>query len=666
MTTVGVQPNPVEPGHPRLADDARRQPSPATDSSTASAATAAALRRQVEDRLATSASDLRVDWRDLEDPRSARPDHSADRVDGATVAVRLLSGWVVVAATPGHGDAPCPGCLDQRWHATLGEAERHAVDDPHGLLISPAQAGLPILADAVTGLILRAAAAAAVTEGPSWPVWRVNRTQPVIERHALLASGLCRRCGFGDRDRRPVDPKIRIEPTPVGRPGAARAHDVETLGLPVTALANPVCGAIGGPGIRAYHATASAPTSGKFLVRSKYGLHEMWWGGHAESYSRSELVGVLEGLERLAGQVLPSADRVTVARPSEVAGPQVELETCGVYSEAFYRSHAEQYVRWEEDPPIRWLQGWSLRDERAVAVPEQLVYYLDVHDDHRNTVQECSNGCASGTSVTEATLHGLLELLERDAFITSWYAPVTPAEIDLDTVEDPVTQQMRIQLDLLGYDLRCFDIRSDLPVPAVGSVAIRGSTGYGQLCFAGGAGIEPGSAVRAAVCEVASYVPGFDERVERKREFLEAAMQDPNLIAELDQHPLLFGMPQMAEHADHWLSQDESAGVDSLYRDWWRVWQPTDDLADAVRLIVDLLAARDLDVVVVDQTTPEQRLLGIHTVAVVVPGLVPIDFGWQRQRALTMRRTLTAHAAGGRAPRAFRRDELVPYPHPFP
>jgi ribosomal protein S12 methylthiotransferase accessory factor len=52
-----------------------------------------------------------------------------------------------------------------------------------------------------------------------------------------------------------------------------------------------------------------------------------------------------------------------------------------------------------------------------------------------------------------------------------------------------------------------------------------------------------------------------------------------------------------------------------------------------------VVAATGSDVVVVDQTTPDQVLPGLRTVRVLAPGLPPIDFGWRRQRALHLPRS---------------------------
>lgn len=70
--------------------------------------------------------------------------------------------------------------------------------------------------------------------------------------------------------------------------------------------------------------------------------------------------------------------------------------------------------------------------------------------------------------------------------------------------------------------------------------------------------------------------------------------------------------------------------------------------------------------IVVDQTLPEQRRLGLVTVNVIVPGLVPIDFGWDRQRALHLARVRIAPHVAGLRDRPLADADLHRVPHPFP
>lgn len=656
----------------RLTDEATAAPLPAV----LPQAVTAELGDRISAMLAAAGHHVTVDVATLgvpgSDDRRSIPPRAADTGPALppsatdarpTVSIRRHAGTVLVAATPG-GDGPCPRCLDRRWTGCRPMLERRILDEPHGVTCSPATAPGPHVT-AIVAAVAAAAAEHAAAGGPCQPVWQIDTNSARIDRYSLLKDSACDSCA-APRPDTPENARIRLVPTPAARPGATRERAPEDLRLPMDALANPVCGMLGRPPLRVYQATATAPVTGRFLVRSKYGLHEMFWSGHAESYGRSELLGVLEGLERDAGQ---RPRRVRIARRASVTEldvPYVEMEQCGLYDPAFYRSHRDKYVPWSENPAVPWVWGWSLRDDRALLVPEQLVYYLDHRTDHRNTVQECSNGCASGASPTEAVLHGLLELIERDAFLISWYSGLTPVEIDLDTVDHPLVQQMRAHVDLQGYDLRCFDVRVDLPVPAIGAVAVRRDGGLGRLCFAGGASLDPADAVRAAVCEVASYVTGFPERVATALEHVELMVADYNHVSELEHHALLFGMPEMARHAEHWLRQSRRTPLDEAFADWTTGRAPVTDLAEAVREIVDLFAGIGLDTVVVDQTTPEQRSMGLHTVATIVPGLVPIDFGWRRQRVLGMARTLLAPYRAGLTPRPLTPEELHLVPHPFP
>ncbi|MBC3840558.1 YcaO-like family protein [Streptacidiphilus sp. 4-A2] len=58
--------------------------------------------------------------------------------------------------------------------------------------------------------------------------------------------------------------------------------------------------------------------------------------------------------------------------------------------------------------PIPWVQGVRLGSGEPVLVPRRMVYYGgDGTED--NFVYDSSNGCASGASLPEAILFGLLD-----------------------------------------------------------------------------------------------------------------------------------------------------------------------------------------------------------------------------------------------------------------
>ena len=419
----------------------------------------------------------------------------------------------------------------------------------------------------------------------------------------------------------------------------------------------------------AYQCTATTPVSGFFRVRSRYDYHEMWWSGQAQSLWHSERYGLLEGLERYAGQY-PRARAADIFDSYDNLAPDaLDPRSCGEYAPEFYDHHAEYYAPFDPAMPMHWTWGYSLRDRRPVLVPEQLVFYLDRRP-YKKFVQECSNGCASGSCVEEAILHAMLELLERDAFLLAWYGGARLPEIDMSTCKDPSIRFMRDRIARLGYEMRLFDQRADLPVPTVIAVAERRDGQPGTLCFGAGAGFDPEEAVHSAMSETASYVPGFDERVTARLPLLEKMVDDYDLVHELTHHAGLYGLPQMAQHAGFLFDAPQVRSVDELYAGWLAERPAGLDLSDDVRFLTERFTALGSDVIVVDQTCPEQEVVGIRTVSVIAPGLIPIDFGWQRQRALhhpRLRNFLDGRLNTVQPPGSgFGPTGLNERPHPFP
>jgi ribosomal protein S12 methylthiotransferase accessory factor len=388
------------------------------------------------------------------------------------------------------------------------------------------------------------------------------------------------------------------------------------------------------------------------------------WSGHADSYADSTLLGLLEGLERYAGAQQRRFRTVLVDSYANLEPDALDPRSCGVYRPEFYRAEPS-FTEFSPDAPIPWVWGYSLRDQRPVLVPERIAYYKGGAGPD-NFIHECSNGCASGSSVEEAALFGMLELIERDAFLLAWYGKAKLPEIDAYSCRDPATRFMVDRISLYGYDTRLFDSRIDLPVPVVTAVAVRRDGGLGTLCFAAGAGLDSEDAVRAALCEVASYVPSLAARVRERLPELEVMAKDFTAVRDLPDHAALFGLPEMAHHADFLLDGGQRIAITDLARAWDRDRPRTLDLLDDLWYCRDLLVDAGFDVIVVDQTCPEQRQLGLRSVSVIVPGLLPIDFGWLKQRAPHLPRMRTAFRRAGWRTTDLELDELLLVPHPFP
>jgi ribosomal protein S12 methylthiotransferase accessory factor len=315
--------------------------------------------------------------------------------------------------------------------------------------------------------------------------------------------------------------------------------------------------------------------------------------------------------------------------------------------------------RFDPGKPIDWVWAYSLGREQPVLVSEvQAFYHAGSLSDR--FVHETSNGNASGSTLTEATLHGLLEIIERDAFLIAWYGGIPLRELDAASLADSASLGMIRRLEFLGYRARFFDTTLASRVPVVTAVAQRMEPGFGNLCFGAGASLDPSQALHAALAEIASDIGIAAMRSTSRSTELAHMASNFEFVRDMEDHADLFAHPSSAHLAAFLLDGQVAKG--SLLEGI----APSRTLYEDLRKCVDSVVEQGHDVVVLDQTTALQRSFGLHSSKVFVPGFVPIDFGWGMQRALMSPRVRSI-AEKYRS----ERGETVPFklnavPHPFP
>jgi ribosomal protein S12 methylthiotransferase accessory factor len=561
-----------------------------------------------------------------------------------------------------------------RWQRLRSKSERDALETGSG---PRAVAAWPVLADymleAVWSLF------EAVTLGGDPPaigravdglhtdadrllsqVSRLDLRTLRVQTVPLLAEPLCPSCPLPDG----ADPVLVLASRPKATEHTYRLRQAASYPLPTGALANPVCGALGAGTWMNVTSPTTAPVAGTVFVRGYAGLCDVTWSGQANSFASSRDLAFLEGLERYAGTHRRRRRAPVIDSYENLGADALDPADCGFYAAETYRRDP-MLQPFSARRKIPWVRGYSLRDDRPILVPARLCFY-SAGSRADNFVFECSNGCAIGSCLEEALLFGLLELIERDAFMLAWYGGARLTELDLESCRNPAVRAMVDRATLQGYDVHAFDNRVDLAVPVVTGLAVRNDGGLGTLAFAAGAGFDPEAAVEMALSEVLTYIPHLPRQVGERRAELEAMVEDYDQVRQLTDHAQLYGLPQMAVHAQGYLEPAAVRPIDDVYRDWLGRPQPGKDLLDDVRLCRDELVRAGHDVIAVDQTTPEQERMGLRTVCAIVPGLLPIDFGWARQRALRMPRLRSAFRVAGWRATDLADDEIRHVPHPFP
>lgn len=384
--------------------------------------------------------------------------------------------------------------------------------------------------------------------------------------------------------------------------------------------------------------------------------------GRTHTYAVSELTAILEGMERYSSMVPRSKRTVVHGSYLELKDRALDPIAVGVHTEEQYALPGYPFKAFDANQAMNWVWGYSFLQERPILVPEQLGFYSMGGKDRY--VFESSNGCALGGSLEEAIFYGILEVVERDAFLMTWYAKLPIPRLDLSSAHD---QELQLMIDRMravaGFDVYFFNATMEHGIPSVWGIAKnRKTTGLNLICAAG-AHPDPIRAVKGAMHELSGMVLSFDKKLEAERERIEPMLHDSSLLHQMEDHSLLYGLPQAEERLQFLL--DESRPLHT-FDDQFKRKTAHPDLTDDLKEILQVFRRLNMDVIVVDVTAPELIRNELHCVKVLIPGMLPMTFGHHFTRVTGLERVFRVPVELGFASQPLSIDQLNPYPHPFP
>jgi ribosomal protein S12 methylthiotransferase accessory factor len=384
--------------------------------------------------------------------------------------------------------------------------------------------------------------------------------------------------------------------------------------------------------------------------------------GRTHSYAESELTAIMEGLERYSGMT-PRGKR-TVIHDSyrNLRDQALDPVTVGLYSQEQYGQPGFPFKPFDTDQQIDWVWGYSLLQDSSIMVPQILAYYSSRSE--QGFIYETSNGCALGGSLEEAIFYGIMEVVERDSFLLTWYAQLPIPRLDPFSAGDLELELMVNRLkSVAGFDLFLYNATMENGIPSIWALAKnRKPKGLNLICAAG-AHLDPVRAAKSAVHELSGMTLTLDEKFEANREKCEQMFHDPSLVRGMEDHSMLYGLPHAEERLQFLL--EENRPLRTFEEEFKRTLKQP-DLTEDLRRILQVFRQLKLDVIVVDQSTPELTRNGLHCVKVLIPGMLPITFGHHLTRVTGLERVLQVPAELGYAKEPLLLEQLNPHPHPFP
>jgi len=175
-----------------------------------------------------------------------------------------------------------------------------------------------------------------------------------------------------------------------------------------------------------------------------------------------------------------------------------------------------------EGTPTEWLQGEDLLDRSEKWIPAEL-FDLDFTKQREQRVfLSSSNGLASGNTRTEAIVHGLCEVIERDQ-VSFWSVEQdvlkanTKRRLIIQSIKDPVCRLLIEKCEAAGLDIFIWHITINIDIPVFMCTIVdrRNNTPYPQQSTGSGCHPVATIALARAITEAAqsrvTHISGLRE-----------------------------------------------------------------------------------------------------------------------------------------------------------
>jgi putative methanogenesis marker protein 1 len=266
-----------------------------------------------------------------------------------------------------------------------------------------------------------------------------------------------------------------------------------------------------------------------------------------------------------------------------------------------------QFSPYAPDDVFYWVSGYDLIGREEILTPACTVYH-PFHLDDKPVINTHTDGIASGNTMEEAVFHGLMEVIERDAWSIAKFSGDAS---DAITIEDRPENQFLLDIvdkfNRANIEIVAKDITSDIGIPVIAAFS-QDLEQESMIPIDGfGAHLDPKVAMARALTEVATTRALF--------------IQKYGFDGLRDELPTYYFMDSAGEDFRFYAHAEiPLADMEVGYHD---------DLMEDIKKSAGILQSRGHErLIVVDLTRPD---VGLPTVRVIVPGMEAFCFDRTRK-----------------------------------
>ena len=222
------------------------------------------------------------------------------------------------------------------------------------------------------------------------------------------------------------------------------------------------------------------------------------YGGKGISKDHAKASAMMEGFERYSAERQDS-DETIIATPNEIGryGDYIDPKSLNLPKDFEKKDISDINLEWSKSKDI--ISG------NEYYIPTNAIFHPYASDSHAESLfKSNTNGLASWNILDEAILHGMLEVIERDAWSIFELTHKNYAQIDIESIESELIIDIIDKFESEGIKIKLMDFTADIKIPTIAASADDTITkDAGLLTLGMGTHLDPEVAILRALTEVA-------------------------------------------------------------------------------------------------------------------------------------------------------------------
>jgi len=337
-------------------------------------------------------------------------------------------------------------------------------------------------------------------------------------------------------------------------------------------------------------------------------------GGASFDKNKAIIKAVGEAIERYCLGYYKENELI-LASYKELKSRSIPLNEVVSFSDSQLSRREFSDARWNEEDKFFWIEGYSIFERKKVFIPAQLVFVPYNFRKEKIIRLPISTGGAAGISLNEALLRGILEVIERDAFMIHYLSSSFGELIDICGVS--LLEDIKKYFEKYRLELYLINLPTDIEVYNFLALIID-KTGVGPAVSAGlKSGLDPLKVAMGAIEECWHSRPWIRDEL-NKLPNMEKILSEGKKLTEIKKRGLFWSSIKMVKYIKPWITNKRRIKFSDLKS------LSSDRTKTDLSYILDILKKTKHKVYYADVTRPEVAKYGFKVLKVVIPSLHPL------------------------------------------